>query len=221
MLVRERFNHPFEPLFLEYLNEDHLGVKSPLDQEGIQAIAKTAQRSPSEIRQSVAELFIFHLGTASPLTAGVVKNLKTHPKLAYAFIEIITFNRKLREALIQKDETLFNRFHSEVSFDTDLQISEWYKRAMTRMCLLLPAPLYDFREHPHLDPIKADRAQTSTEKYNTLLVDSIKHCIEEDDTHIDTLYSCLTTPNAILDTCLLYTSPSPRDGLLSRMPSSA
>ena len=27
--------------------------------------------------------------------------------------------------------------------------------------------------------------------------------------------------NGILDTCLLYTSPSPRDGLLSRMPSSA
>ena len=26
---------------------------------------------------------------------------------------------------------------------------------------------------------------------------------------------------AILETCLLYTSPSPRDGLLSRMPSSA
>ena len=26
---------------------------------------------------------------------------------------------------------------------------------------------------------------------------------------------------AIYDTCLLYTSPSPRDGLLSRMPSSA
>ena len=27
--------------------------------------------------------------------------------------------------------------------------------------------------------------------------------------------------NEILETCLLYTSPSPRDGLLSRMPSSA
>ena len=27
--------------------------------------------------------------------------------------------------------------------------------------------------------------------------------------------------NAILRACLLYTSPSPRDGLLSRMPSSA
>ena len=26
---------------------------------------------------------------------------------------------------------------------------------------------------------------------------------------------------ALLDNCLLYTSPSPRDGLLSRMPSSA
>ena len=28
-------------------------------------------------------------------------------------------------------------------------------------------------------------------------------------------------PDALLPTCLLYTSPSPRDGLLSRMPSSA
>ena len=28
-------------------------------------------------------------------------------------------------------------------------------------------------------------------------------------------------PLALLYTCLLYTSPSPRDGLLSRMPSSA
>ena len=28
-------------------------------------------------------------------------------------------------------------------------------------------------------------------------------------------------PNSLPDTCLLYTSPSPRDGLLSRMPSSA
>ena len=27
--------------------------------------------------------------------------------------------------------------------------------------------------------------------------------------------------SAAMDTCLLYTSPSPRDGLLSRMPSSA
>ena len=28
-------------------------------------------------------------------------------------------------------------------------------------------------------------------------------------------------PYIVIDTCLLYTSPSPRDGLLSRMPSSA
>ena len=28
-------------------------------------------------------------------------------------------------------------------------------------------------------------------------------------------------PTVYLDSCLLYTSPSPRDGLLSRMPSSA
>ena len=37
-------------------------------------------------------------------------------------------------------------------------------------------------------------------------------------------YLVICLPNrdqAILSTCLLYTSPSPRDGLLSRMPSSA
>ena len=33
----------------------------------------------------------------------------------------------------------------------------------------------------------------------------------------DTIYNFLVQPYA----CLLYTSPSPRDGLLSRMPSSA
>ena len=33
--------------------------------------------------------------------------------------------------------------------------------------------------------------------------------------------SCVVYPDGIWYTCLLYTSPSPRDGLLSRMPSSA
>ena len=32
---------------------------------------------------------------------------------------------------------------------------------------------------------------------------------------------CATMVNTQTHTCLLYTSPSPRDGLLSRMPSSA
>ena len=31
----------------------------------------------------------------------------------------------------------------------------------------------------------------------------------------------ITVPAVLISTCLLYTSPSPRDGLLSRMPSSA
>ena len=38
-----------------------------------------------------------------------------------------------------------------------------------------------------------------------------------------TLKGGITTPEEVVDAyiCLLYTSPSPRDGLLSRMPSSA
>ena len=35
------------------------------------------------------------------------------------------------------------------------------------------------------------------------------------------LLSSFQTSRSTLDSCLLYTSPSPRDGLLSRMPSSA
>ena len=35
------------------------------------------------------------------------------------------------------------------------------------------------------------------------------------------LQGILANVSATLDGCLLYTSPSPRDGLLSRMPSSA
>ena len=36
-----------------------------------------------------------------------------------------------------------------------------------------------------------------------------------------TLYSCLVESNLQASTCLLYTSPSPRDRTRSRMPSSA
>ena len=39
-----------------------------------------------------------------------------------------------------------------------------------------------------------------------------------DDVAVGRIY---LDPVVNLDTCLLYTSPSPRDGLLSRMPSSA
>ena len=34
-------------------------------------------------------------------------------------------------------------------------------------------------------------------------------------------YYCANCEIKLFDSCLLYTSPSPRDGLLSRMPSSA
>ena len=39
--------------------------------------------------------------------------------------------------------------------------------------------------------------------------------------HLDTSMKVADDPEGLLQTCLLYTSPSPRDGLLSRMPSSA
>ena len=42
------------------------------------------------------------------------------------------------------------------------------------------------------------------------------------DNYIGTIdFTLFDISNNYIDTCLLYTSPSPRDGLLSRMPSSA
>ena len=40
-------------------------------------------------------------------------------------------------------------------------------------------------------------------------------------TLVCTIYQYLFSLKEVCDPCLLYTSPSPRDGLLSRMPSSA
>ena len=41
------------------------------------------------------------------------------------------------------------------------------------------------------------------------------------DISVADIVSALEGPIALTECCLLYTSPSPRDGLLSRMPSSA
>ena len=57
---------------------------------------------------------------------------------------------------------------------------------------------------------------------------SIENCREilqynEDEFLLDMVMSrvAFKGDGILVDTCLLYTSPSPRDGLLSRMPSSA
>ena len=42
-----------------------------------------------------------------------------------------------------------------------------------------------------------------------------------DDIPLDPFAALAAMPPSMSNTCLLYTSPSPRDGLLSRMPSSA
>ena len=55
-----------------------------------------------------------------------------------------------------------------------------------------------------------------------LLHDALtSHAKEGDSNDQTTITNDSKTNWPILDACLLYTSPSPRDGLLSRMPSSA
>ena len=53
---------------------------------------------------------------------------------------------------------------------------------------------------------------------NALLIIDMQ---QEDGFVLENFDTVATNTATLLDTCLLYTSPSPRDGLLSRMPSSA
>ena len=58
-------------------------------------------------------------------------------------------------------------------------------------------------------------------------LDRLKRCVALIETHDDQIIESLNadykmrSKYEIITSCLLYTSPSPRDGLLSRMPSSA
>ena len=45
--------------------------------------------------------------------------------------------------------------------------------------------------------------------------------LPDTDIHMPFPFGDLVGPNDLFDICLLYTSPSPRDATLSRMPSSA
>ena len=49
----------------------------------------------------------------------------------------------------------------------------------------------------------------------------IRLTCEANDEHNRAIFECVERFVEAIYTCLLYTSPSPRDGLLSRMPSSA
>ena len=54
-----------------------------------------------------------------------------------------------------------------------------------------------------------------------LTYDDGMELMNDDNLHVLGAAADFVRQKAVGDTCLLYTSPSPRDGLLSRMPSSA
>ena len=54
-----------------------------------------------------------------------------------------------------------------------------------------------------------------------LLSLSIYSCTDDDDDSVKPGVTITPNEEELITTCLLYTSPSPRDGLQSRMPSSA
>ena len=66
--------------------------------------------------------------------------------------------------------------------------------------------------------------QSDLEKYHTetnYLLEAMSELYKADKMNIASLGNLVPQLHTHIIVCLLYTSPSPRDGLLSRMPSSA
>ena len=63
-----------------------------------------------------------------------------------------------------------------------------------------------------------DTAAESISKFNDVALENTKNRLDAEKQAISNRYE---TENDILKSCLLYTSPSPRDRQKSRMPSSA
>ena len=59
------------------------------------------------------------------------------------------------------------------------------------------------------------------EPADLILLDKVVHCYQEPERLVRRSAQLTRSLYALSSPCLLYTSPSPRDGLLSRMPSSA
>ena len=74
---------------------------------------------------------------------------------------------------------------------------------------------------PHPKQPLADRIKAANRPYNYIALDymSVPEGGDEEYINVETAWQQIHTVQC--QSCLLYTSPSPRDGLLSRMPSSA
>ena len=79
---------------------------------------------------------------------------------------------------------------------------------------------------PGSDPVRDLNLEWPTALYETLKASDVRHMSYVPDAGHTTLINLLiddvdVTTNVLTTDCLLYTSPSPRDATLSRMPSSA
>ena len=73
---------------------------------------------------------------------------------------------------------------------------------------------------------RAQKRRTGERDLWSLIVNDDDICFQHilprlNATDVKFLYEVNTETRKLIKSCLLYTSPSPRDGLLSRMPSSA
>ena len=86
-----------------------------------------------------------------------------------------------------------------------------------------PMRIYHVATANDWDAAKASGSYTTSTYGVTLEQEGFLHASRADQWQgvLDRFYSEVTEPLVLLEICLLYTSPSPRDRTRSRMPSSA
>ena len=111
-----------------------------------------------------------------------------------ALVQVRDLSRAFRES--------FSRSQSQTTEDPDLIVSE---------------PQFHFDNDSWLFPPTEVEYNEAIDSLNSYLMRI------SDSQNVDAQFFARADnlSNWLLDVCLLYTSPSPRDGLLSRMPSSA
>ena len=121
----------------------------------------------------------------------------------------ITISRSLEDSIKYADAVIVLRLQKERMVENLLSSIKSYSE---NYCLTPEKLTLNDKDIPILHPGPINRGI----EISSRIVDEYPNCLINNQ-----VSNGIPTRMALLYLCLLYTSPSPRDGLLSRMPSSA
>ena len=148
--------------------------------------------------------FFFSLLDGGPKTWMQGKTLLTQTVdiHSYSFLQLVDFIAEHYMWGSKQYITLWRELEYSMEIKSDEQLLEWFQLNLDKGIVRINAQINDFEGPLQCSPSK-------------------RRCHPSVRNKAPTTTNERATETPINESCLLYTSPSPRDGLLSRMPSSA